>query len=366
MRIGLNILYLIPGGVGGTETYARHLISAMTKELKSGDELIIYATRETAPTFTESKQLKVITLPIYAKNRVLRLLAEQILLPFYLLHDHIDVIFSLGYSSPFLHPCPAVVTIHDLNWYYHPEDFGVFERIAWKLITTFSSLSANHIISISQATTTSLVDALKITSSKISTIMHGAPQKYSGKKFKRIIDNDYIFTVLAGYPHKNLITLLKAFNLVSKKNKQLALVICGLSGKADYSSSQYIKEHNLEDKVKILGYVNNEILSSLYQHATMFVFPSAYEGFGIPVLEAMSYGIPVISSNAFALDEVVGVAGIKVEPLEIGSYVKAINNLLSNLDLRMKLINTGYSRINKLKWSDSATQYLYLLKKYRR
>lgn len=363
MRIGLNILYLIPGGVGGTETYARHLISAMTKQLKAGDELVIYATRETAPTFAESKHVKVITMPIYARSRFTRLLAEQLLLPLYLIHDRINVIFSLGYSSPLLHPCPAVVTIHDLNWYYHPEDFGWMERIAWKCITILSAFSATHIVSISQATTNSLTGVLKISNSKISTILHGSPQKYEGKKGKRILDNDYIFTVLAGYPHKNLITLLKAFNIVSKKHNKLSLVVCGLSGKADDICSKYIKDNSLDNKVKILGYVSDNILIRLYQHATIFVFPSAYEGFGIPVLEAMSYGVPVISSNAFSLKEVINEGGILVDAYDVDGYIKNINLLLGSPKKRQDLTMSGYERISRLKWSKSAKEYLEVLKK---
>lgn len=362
MRIGLNILYLIPGGVGGTETYARHLIDAMTKQLKKGDELVIYASRETAPTFREAKQIRVITLPIYARNRLLRLLAEQLLLPLYLIRDRINVIFSLGYSSPFLHLCPAIVTIHDLNWYYHPEDFDWVERIAWKFITVISAFSATKIVSISQATTNSLTSILNIPSSKISTILHGAPQRYKGKKGKKLFDSDYIFTVLAGYPHKNLITILKAFKIVSRKYKELLLVICGLSGKADYSSEQYIKDSNLEKKVKILGYVDNLTLSNLYQHAIIFVFPSAYEGFGIPVLEAMSYGVPVISSNAFSLKEVVSIGGITVDTYNVNSYVESINLLLGSSKERQSLIISGYERISRLKWDKAATEYLDILK----
>ncbi|GAB4028096.1 MAG: glycosyltransferase family 1 protein [Candidatus Microgenomates bacterium] len=363
MRIGLNILYLIPGGVGGTETYARHLISALIKQLKSEDELIIYATRETAPTFTETKQLRVVTLPIYARNRVLRLLAEQILLPFYLLHDHIDVIFSLGYSSPILHPCPAVVTIHDLNWYYHPEDFGGIEKLVWQILTTTSAKTSNHIISISHATTDSLMRVLHIPDTKITTILHGSPEKKMVKEGKSIIELPYLFTVLAGYPHKNLITLLQAFKEITKTNNELVLVVCGLSGRADSKSQKYIRDNGLENKVKILGYVDDNTLCNLYQNASIFVFPSAYEGFGIPVLEAMSYGVPVVSSNAFSLAEVVGNGGILVDPYNVAAYIGAVSKILKDSILRKDLIKRGQKRASELKWEKTATITLKIIKK---
>lgn len=364
MHIGLNILYLIPNKVGGTETYARELIAAMTKQLGSGDQLVIYASRETAPTFVSSKKLKIVTLPIHARSRMMRLLAEQLLLPLHLIRDRISVIFSLGYSSPFIHTCPAIVTIHDLNWYYHPEDFGSIEKLAWQILTVLSAKTSNHIISISHATTDSLKSVLHTPDTKITTILHGAPERKISKKGKRIIEQPYLFTVLAGYPHKNLITLLKVFKEITKTNNELVLVVCGLSGRADSTSQKFIRDNGMENKVKILGYVDDDTLCTLYQNASIFVFPSAYEGFGIPVLEAMNYGVPVVSSNAFSLAEVVGKAGILVGPLDIKGYVKAINALLSVDLIRKTLIESGYRRINDLKWSDSAIAYLKVLTKY--
>lgn len=361
MRIGLNILYLIPGGVGGTETYARHLISAMTKELKSEDELIIYATRETAPTFTAAKQVKVITLPIYARNRVLRLLAEQILLPFYLLHDRVDVIFSLGYSSLFLHPCPAVVTIHDLNWYYHPEDFGFVDRNMWSIITKLSALTANHVITDSDSSARSIKKILNARA--VTPILHGTPIMVSPSKPNFKLPDNYLFTVSASYPHKNLTTLIKVFNLLASVNTKLYLVICGLSGKASASLNQEINNSPYHNRIITLGYITRSELSYVYSHATVFVFPSAYEGFGYPVLEAMSYGIPVISSNATSLKEVVGNGGILVEPYDIAAYVSAVSKILKDSSLQKDLIKRGQKRAAELQWGKTAAITLKIIKK---
>ncbi|TXH07570.1 MAG: glycosyltransferase family 1 protein, partial [Candidatus Moraniibacteriota bacterium] len=352
MRIGLNILYLIPGGVGGTETYARHLISALTKQLIEGDELVIYASRETAPTFNESKHVKVIALPIYSSNRLFRLLAEQLLLPLYLLRDKVNVIFSLGYSSPFIHPCPAIVTIHDLNWYYHPEDFGFVSRIMWSILTRLSAHTANHVITDSDSSARSIKEVLK--THAVTPVLHATPFKTSPTKPNFKLPDDYLFTVSASYPHKNLTTLIKVFNQLASVNPKLNLVICGLSGKASTSLKQEINNSPFHNRIIILGYITNHELSYVYSRATVFVFPSAYEGFGYPVLEAMSYGIPVVSSNATSLKEVVGHGGMLVEPYDIPAYISAISKILKDSKFKQGLIKRGEKRATELQWDHTA------------
>ncbi len=361
MRIGLNILYLIPDRVGGTETYARHLISALTKQLKEGDELVIYASRETAPTFNESKHVKIITLPVFSNNRPLRLLAEQLLLPLYLLRDRVNVIFSLGYSSPFLHPCPAIVTIHDLNWYYHPEDFGFVSRIMWSMLTRLSAHTANHVLTDSSNSARSIKIVLNPRS--VTPILHATPVKARPAKPSFKLPTSYLFTVSASYPHKNLTTLIKVFNVLASMHQNLYLVICGLSGKASNNLKKEISTSPFKDRIITLGYITNAELSYVYSQADIFVFTSAYEGFGYPVLEAMSYGVPVVSSNATSLTEVVGDGAVLVDPYEVPAYTRAITKILSDKNYKKMLIARGYKRATELQWDQTAKSTLSIIYK---
>jgi len=345
MKIGINILYLIPGKVGGTETYARELIPHLAKDI----QLILFCGKETASTFKEMANIKIVTLPIYSHNRVLRLLSEQILLPILCSSYKVDALFSLGYSAPILHPCPSVVTIHDLNWYYHPEDFNAISRFIWKVLTISSARYSDHVITDSQSSAKSIINVLRIDKSKVTSILHGTPTKESAIKSKP--QRSYIFTVLANYPHKNLDTLLKVFAVVSRTYKNLDLIVCGL-GKQPRSRSH----------IKYLGYISREELASLYSNATVFAFPSAYEGFGYPVLEAMSYGAPVVSSNAYSLAEVVGEGGALVNPYHVDAYVKEISNIIDNNEYRNKLIARGKIRANELKWEYTAKNTLKTLR----
>lgn len=344
MRIGINLLYLIPGKVGGTETYARELIPVLAKN----NQLVLFCGRETAETFESGKNMEIHALPMSSNNRVVRILLEQTLLPILCNRHKVDVLFSLGYSAPILHSCPSVVTIHDLNWYYHPEDFSFMNRIFWKYLTIASASFSDHIITDSLSSARSIIKILHASPLKVTPILHGTPTRVVVKPYKS--RRPYLFTVVANYPHKNLGTLLKAFDKISKLYPDIDLLICGLG-----------KQAKSEGSVKYLGYVSRVELCALYRGAKAFIFPSAYEGFGYPVLEAMSYGVPVISSNASSLSEVVGNGGILVDPYDVDGFVDAIADVIKLPKLRAQLIKLGNKRSSELKWENTASQTLEIL-----
>lgn len=341
MSIGINILYLIPGRVGGTETYARELIAEMSKN----KHLTLFCGRETASTFKESKNISIITLPIYSKNRIARIIAEQTLLPLLCFRYHVDTLFSLGYSAPLLHSFKSIVTIHDLNWYYHPEDFSFINRMFWEYLTRASAHFSDSIITDSSASKQSIIEVLHVKPSKVTSILHGTPATIKVKP--HVSKDPYLFTVLANYPHKNLKTLLKAFEVLLKTNSNLKLLVCGL-GDQEKSTGN----------VEYLGYVSREELCGLYMGASVFVFPSAYEGFGYPVLEAMSYGSPVVSSNSSSLAEVVGDGGMLVGPYDVDAYVRCITSILVSPTSRKNLIRKGRKRAAELQWINTAREMI--------
>lgn len=343
MLIGINLLYLIPGKVGGTETYARELLPKLAKTNK----LILFCGNESAATFAQSKNIQIVNLGYNASNRVIRLIVEQTILPILISTYKIDVLFSLGYTAPIIHFCPSVVTIHDLNWYYHPEDFSLINRVMWQVLTRVSARFSNHVITDSTASADSIRKVLKITN--VTPILHATPTKIKVKEY--VYARPYIFSALANYPHKNLQILIKAFKNISKQFPDLDMIICGLG-----------KQNKSSERIKYLGYVTREELVGLYQGALAFIFPSAYEGFGYPVLEAMSYGTPVISSSAYSLSEVVGEGGILVDPADIQGFSSAIAEIYQSKTLRSRLIKRGTKRSLELKWDATAKKTLHVLK----
>lgn len=355
MKIGINLLYLIPGRVGGTETYARELIPLLARD----HELLIFCGIETTTLFSGLANVRVVTLPLSSANRVLRIILEQTLLPLLATVRKVSVLFSLGYSAPLIHTMPSVVTIHDLNWYYHPEDFSKINLFFWKYLTILSARFSTRVITDSTYSATSIRKVLNLKSSQVVPILHAGPTRVIAKMYST--KRPYLLTVVASYPHKNLSTLLKAFASLSSQFSDLDLYICGLSGRSDGANSKLIKSLGLEDRIKIKGYVSREELASLYLGATAFVFPSAYEGFGYPVLEAMSYATPVVSSNTTSLTEVVGNGGILVDPYDEKGFATAITTLLKDAKVRRKWIERGAKRLTELKWEDTARATLKVL-----
>lgn len=369
MRIGINLLYLIPDVVGGTETYAKELIAALLSQIGESDELVAFCTRESSTIFSSQPKLRIHILPFHSQNRIARIIAEQTLLPFYSLKEGIDVLLSLGYTQPLLLPCKSVVVIHDLNWKYHPEDFSLIPRIFLQFLTTLSARRSSAIIAISQATKTSIVEHLSIDPNKISVIYHGMTQSVNHEgaisitRKKYGLPKKYLFTVLSHYVHKNLETLVGAYEAIGKDEASLHLVIAGTgTGNAKRLRAKYIKETG-NPKIHLLPHLTNQELAALYQGAEIFVFPSAYEGFGLPVLEAMSHQTPVISSNAYALKEVVASGGILVDPYDVEQYIIAIKQLLKNKTLRQKCIQAGVRQVSKFTWEKCGKETLSLIKK---
>jgi len=370
MYVGINLLYLIPGIVGGTETYAKELIKSMLKQIDKSDKIIIFCSRESENIFVESSGLKIVTLPFYSSNRISRIFAEQVLLPIYCAIHKINILLSLGYSQPLLVPCRSIVTIHDLNWYYHPEDFTKLALFFWKYLTILSAHRSNAIIAISESTKNSLISVLKIQQSKIKVIYHGMSEPTlnsnpgsSTVERKYALPKKYILTLLSHYSHKNLQTAVQAFIQVQSKTKDLHLVIGGTGTDEARVERQKYLSYLGNKNIHLLPFVEASDLATIYQNASIFVFPSAYEGFGLPVLEAMSHDVPVISSNAYSLTEVVGDGGILVNPYNVEEYVSSIDSILRNASLRKKYVLAGRKQVHKFRWEKCATETLNLIQK---
>jgi glycosyltransferase involved in cell wall biosynthesis len=355
MRIAYNVLYIIPDKVGGTQTYAEGLIKEINKN-ESDIDFFVFASSDNSKLFLKYKNIKTIVIPINSKNKLLRLLVEQLVLPFYVIFYKIDILHSLGYFCPFFLFKKNVVTIHDLNWYYHPEDFSLFMGYVWRFFVTFSARQSDIIITDSTSSKNSIEQVLKIPSKKIVVAYPGAPEEikplnFGRNVFKKLkINTPFVFTVSSMLPHKNLSKLIISFKMISKRIPMLKLVIAGLGGKNKETIINEINKYGLKNKVKILGWVSNDELSALYSNCVVFVNVSLYEGFGFPVLEAFSLGVPVISSDVYSLKEIIENAAIKIDPESTSQIVKAVETLYKNKQLRKKISMMGKKRASFFKW----------------
>ena len=351
MKIGINLLFLIPNKVGGTETYSRGIIDALYKFDKI-NKYVLFCNNENYKTF--DKKYKKVLIPINASNRFVRLLAEQILLPFYSRANKIDVLYSLGYTSPLFNFTNSIVNIFDLNWYYHPEDFNFLQRIVWKFFVTNSARFSDSITTSSFSSRDSIHKILN-KYKRIDVVYPGIPKMTkAGTLATTKIKGRYFFSVSAAYPHKNLLGLLKSYKKFLDIGGEDKLIIVGLGGKSTPEVKEYINRNNLDGKVRLLGYVTDRELNELYKNSIALIVTSKYEGFGMPVIEAFGVGLPVVSSDAFSLKEVVGKNGLLFKPDDNSGFAKGMLRISKDKKYRDNLKNISKSGSYRFVWKDSA------------
>lgn len=373
MRIGINTLFFIPGKVGGSETYIRNLILKLS-ELDKQNEYFIFANKENINEFKiEQANFHKVLCPIKASFKPGRILWEQFVLPFQLIRHKIDILFSPGYTTAIFAGCKQVVAIYDLNYHHHPEDFSRIELIFWRLLIPLSAKAADRIIVLSNNSKMDLENVLNVPANKVVPIYLAANifsnnagctnDKISEVKKKYLIDGNYILSVAASHPHKNLYRLIEAYKILKDTYRSdYKLVLVGMKARASKIVEEAIKHMFLEKDVIFTGWIPVEDMPVLYKGASLFVFPSLFEGFGIPPLEAMTCGTPVAVSNTTSLPEVVGEAGVYFNPLDVKDIASRINAITTDNNLREEVIKKGFVQAKKFSWEKTAIQTMDVFK----
>lgn len=309
----------------------------------------------------------------YFKYRVVKgsFLWSQISLPLYLFFLHftknkIHVFFSPAHYAPRFSLCPTVVTIHDLSYFYFPQEFLKKDLYKLKKWTDYSVKNAKKIISVSKTTKKDLIKHYPRIEDKIHVIYNGMEREISEENtpstnFRSLLSQKYILYVGTLQPRKNIVTLIRAFRLFHSTHPEFKLVIAGKRGwlfDMIFKEAQdlYVNEH-----IIFPGYVSDDELVLLYTKAFCFVLPSLYEGFGIPVLESMSYKCPVIASFNSSLPEVGGEACLYIDPHKPEDIVEKLEMLLNNKLLRKELITKGTQRVAFFSWTKCGKETLELL-----
>lgn len=272
-----------------------------------------------------------------------------------------DVFFTPGHYSPFRSPCPTVMAILDLAYIRFPQMFR--RRDLWQLRhwTGRSARQAKRILTISQASKDDIINYYHLPPTKVVVTYPGLKviQKKSQVDLSKYgVKGDYLLYVGTLQPRKNLNRLIEAFQLLSEENPQLSLVIVGKKGWLYEQIFKKVKELGLEKRVVFTGFVPDEDLPTFYQKARCFILVSLYEGFGLPVLEAMAYGCPVVASRVSSLPEVAGRAGILVDPESTEDIARGIKEALKK---RRQLIRKGHRQAKKFSWEKCARETLAVL-----
>lgn len=293
-----------------------------------------------------------------------------------------DVLFIPAHTMPILRRpgFKTVVTIHDLGAEFLPQYHQFPQKFYLNKATEYAVGHATHLIAVSESTKKDLISKLHCDTEKISVIHEGYDREKfkvpfgssSGRgqssKFKVAkmrkkygINGDYILFVGTIQPRKNLQRLIQAFAEILTPN--ISLVIVGRPGWMCEKIYAAPEKFGVADKVKFLNYVPKEDLPLFYQNALCFILPSLYEGFGLPVLEAMACGCPVIASKTSSLSEVVGAAGLLVDPYDINDITKNLECIIENVQLRRELVRKGLEQVKKFSWEKCARETLKVLGK---
>ena len=298
-------------------------------------------------------------------------LKQHIAIPLQLWKENANIYHYPHFDLPLLQRCNSVITIHDLKYIIAPSffpEFSISKKLYMSLSIRSSVKRARKVIVVSESTKEDLMRLFGVPAPKISVVPLAVGKRFAVslnkeeikiKLKKKGIHGKYFLFVGERRPHKNIVRLIEAFKIFKDRNSEkYQLVIVGKRYSNYTVPEQKIKELDLESNVIMVGYVPDEELPLYYQGAEMLVFPSMYEGFGIPILEAMACGIPVITSNISSMPEVAGNAAVLVNPYETNEIAAAMQRICSNRDLRKDLIAKGSKNVKRFSWEKTAEKTL--------
>lgn len=365
MRIGIDARAIHLQGIG---RYIRELIRHLAR-VDTRNQYIIYFP--TVEHMDENKidnpnfQCVLVPYQIYTVK-------EQLYLPYFLYKDKLDIFHSTtSLAIPLLRTCRHVITLHDLLLKIHPEFLP--SKLSWVYfqITNWWAIKfADKIITISDFTSKELSALYPKSRHKITTIHNGVSAEFQVIKDKEVLENvkkkygitkDYILYVGTYKENKNLPTLVKAYaQLPHHMRHSYYLVIVGKQSTRYPEVPALIKQLGIESTVICINHVREEDLPVFYSGATVFVFPSIYEGFGLPIIEAMACGAPVVASNQASIPEIATDAAILTDPLNVKGMSGAVYDVLSNPQLRKMLVEKGLERAKSFSWEKTARETMRL------
>jgi len=373
MRIAVNLLPF-RRHLAGAGRYAKNIIANLA-EIDVENHYYLFVTREGAPHFqVEKGNFTLVGCPIWPR-RAIRILWEQLVLPWQLVYYDITLLFTPSVAIPLWLPCRGVAAIHDVIPFHrtvvkYPKVRSFYIRQA----THWAARRSEVVLTGSENSRREIVSFCRVAGEKIVVIPYGVEAKFrrldsmetiEAFRSKYGLPEKFILFVGALEPGKNLVRLLEAFLRLKRQSTRIQhkLVLAGPQGWGSTQILRSIGDLKLERDVIVTGFVAEEELPLLYNSAGLFVFPSLYEGFGLPPLEAMACGTPVIASNTSSLPEVVGEAGMLVDPYDVEGWALAMKRVLSDENLQAKMISDGIERAKLFSWKRTAQATLAIFQK---
>ncbi|HEY2537104.1 MAG TPA: glycosyltransferase family 1 protein [Solirubrobacteraceae bacterium] len=362
MHVGLNLIYLIPGETGGMEVYARELIPALVDQAPPGVSFTAFMSREGAADGSPlGDLLPVVKVQVNARNRVQWVRGEQTLLPRLAARAGVDLVHSLASTAPLWGRFRRVVTVHDLIYARFPETHAGVRDMGMKVLVPWGVRRADRVIAISQSTHDDLIELLGLSAQRIDVVPNGLgvvrgesslSEAETRTRFE-LGSRRVLLSLSAKRPHKNLLALIGALARIPQERRPL-LVLPGYATEYEARLRERARELAIGGDVHFLGWLSGEELEGLWQVAEAFVYPSLYEGFGLPVLEAMARGVPVACSNSSSLPEVAGDAALLFDPREEPAIADALERLLTDCAEVERLRARGLERARGFTWERTA------------
>lgn len=373
MKIGIEVQRLFRPHKHGMDIVALEMIRALQVIDTKNEYYIFVKPDEDRACLRETQNFHIIEISGF--NYIFW---EQIMLPFYAHKYGLDILHCTSNTAPLISTMPLILTLHDVifmekttgkNTSSNYQKYGNLYR---KWLVPKIVQKCKSVITISEVEKGNIINTLRLKPEAVTVIHNGVSRRFGLKPSQEVIKEfkirldlkDEYFLFLGNVePRKNAKNTVKAFAIFAEKNPTIKLVITGLKASFIENILSEINKLELLDRFVLPGFVNDTTLLVLYSEAKVFLYPSLREGFGLPILEAMAFGIPVITSNISAMPEVAGDAAFMVNPYSIEEITEAMSLAYKNESLRKEKIALGYNRPNLFTWAKTATKILEIYQK---
>jgi glycosyltransferase involved in cell wall biosynthesis len=353
-RIGIDASRTTSTASTGTEGYSYHLITALLPLLHHSYDITLYFRDYPPPGEFSESECKVMPFPR---------LWTHIRLSWEMLRYNPDLLFVPAHVLPLVHPRKSLVTVHDLGYRYFPKAHPGKQRLYLELSTRWNATMAAHVLADSVATRDALVREYHLSPGNITVVYPGYnsqlfhqdnPDILTSVKTRYGIQDQYILHIGRVQPRKNLTRLIGAFHKLLSIYPNMQLVLAGPTGWMAQPIIEYVQRLGMKKNVLFPGYIAEEDKAALISGARIFAYPSLYEGFGFPALEAQACGTPLLTSTTSSLPEVAGDGALYIDPEDEDAITNGLRRLLADENLRADIIRNGYENLKRFCWKKTA------------
>jgi alpha-1,3-rhamnosyl/mannosyltransferase len=362
LRVGVNLLWLVSGVVGGSEEYTVRLLMALAERPPKDLELTLFVNRTFVAAYPEvADAFTTVVCPAIERSKALRIAAEGSWLLLQAKRHKLDLLHHAGGTIPLVRGTPSATTIHDLQPLLLPDNFSVAKQryLRWRLPPTMRR--SRLLITLTEHTKRSVIERFGIAPERFAIVPPGYTVTLSAEPegdpiATYGIDGPFFLYAAITYPHKNHALLMRAFALLLERHPEALLVLTGGEASEEARVTSDIERLGITDRVRRVGRVPRGDLDWFFHHAIALTHTSMFEGFGLPVLEAMGHGCPVLAAATTAVPEVAGDAAVLLPLEDPQAWADAMAEVLEDEDMQVRLRRAGMARVAEFQWATSGAR----------